>query len=111
MIRVNENYVIDADDCCYTLFLDRGEKRITEINGKKVVSRVRKTIGYFSSLQRAVQAVLDAEVRKYTAEGEKSLYQANAELKTMLEKLTADITGAIPTAEVKISPDTKGEKT
>ena len=73
---------------------------------------VRKILDYYSSLQGALQGIVNAEARKYTAEGEKSLETALTELAAALGKLKEEITGAVPTAEAFIHSGTeKGAKT
>ena len=103
MIRVNEEYVIDVDENSYALYRDFGKTTKRNINGREFERKQRKALGYYSTLQKALQAIVNCEVRKYTSEGEKSLYNVNVELKSLLAKWERIMKAAIPEAEVTVS--------
>ena len=54
MIRVHKDYVIDADEMCYTVKIDK-HKTYTDKNGR--VSHVYDIKGYYNSLESALLGV------------------------------------------------------
>lgn len=99
MIRIDEHYVIDADQYCYTLFYDTGKVKVDK-DGKS--RKVRDALGYYGTLDKAVQALFDLKLKEITSEGEKSLSDALTEVRGAFCELRKVIEDAIPNVEVII---------
>ncbi len=99
MIRIDEHYVIDADQYCYTLFYDTGKMKVDK-DGKS--RKVRDVLGYYGTLGKAVQALFDLKLKEITSEGEKSLYDALTEARTAFSELVEQVKAAVPDVEVTI---------
>lgn len=87
MIRVNENYVIDVDERCYTVKFD---KHKTDKNGNAIYD----VCGYYGNLEGAIKGVIKSMNSKMLSEGIHTLEQAlnivttnNKQFEAMLEKV------------------------
>lgn len=69
MVRIDENYVIDVDENCYTVKFD---KHKTDKKGKAVYD----VCGYYSSLENAIKGVIKSMSTKALSEGIYTLEQA-----------------------------------
>lgn len=76
MIRVNDKYVIEVDSLNYTAQIDTKKK-------DKEGNPVRKTIGYYSNIANAMKGIAENEVGEVLADGEYSLKEAIAEVKSI----------------------------
>ena len=69
MVRVNEQYVIDVDERCYTVKFD---KHKTDKNGNAVYD----VCGYYGTLEGAIKGVIKSMNSKALSEGIHTLEQA-----------------------------------
>lgn len=104
MIILDDGYVIEATDVCYTLvtikksYTSDGKPK-KDKNGNPVMTRSVK--GYFSSLNKAILAYSDELDRKVVKDGSMSLKQAVAAIMESRESVKKMIREAIPDIEVK----------
>ena len=89
MIRVNHNYVVDVDDMNFIAKEDK-HKSNTDKNG--ITKNVYSLIGYYGTLEGALDGIRRDMIKKKLADDEVSLKevidiikQANEEFKEMLE--------------------------
>lgn len=83
MIKLIDNYVIQAEERCYTLAIDTGKD---DKNGK----RVYKFVGYYNTIRNAITACYKDICRKKVAENTytiKEAIQAFKEVEEALEKV------------------------
>lgn len=73
MIRIDNDYVIDIDANNYIPCVDL-HKKVNNGKGKMIDGYM--TIGFYNSLEGALQGLLDYKVKKSLSDGEKSLETA-----------------------------------
>ena len=76
MIRVNEDWVIDVDNYNYTLQRDMHRTALIKVEGKEVERPVYKSVGYFATLDQALNRLLDEDIRERFKDGEHTLKEA-----------------------------------
>lgn len=91
MVRVNKTYVIDVDENCYTVKID---KHKTDKKGKAVY----EVCGYYGSLESALKGVIKSMNSKALSEGVHTLEQAikivsanNSKFEDILKKALAEM--------------------
>ena len=72
MIRINNDYLIDCDGLQYILKIDRHRKK----ERKGIESMVTDTIGYYGTLEGALEGYTDYMTRKRHAAAEMSIKDA-----------------------------------
>lgn len=80
MIRIDKDYIINVDSENYIACVDL-HKEYTDKKGN--VKKRYDTIGYYSSLYKALEGIREYKARKCLGEGEKSLQTALNSLKTI----------------------------
>lgn len=73
MIRVNNDYIVDVDDMNFIAKEDK-HKTITDKNG--ITKNVYYTIGYYGTLEGALDGIRRDMIKKNLTEGEVSLKEA-----------------------------------
>ena len=76
MIRVNEDGVIDVDNYSYALQRDMHRTAFVKVDGKLVERPVYKSVGYFATLDQALNRLLDEDFRERFKDGEHTLEEA-----------------------------------
>lgn len=76
MIRVNEDWVIDVDNYSYALQRDMHRTALIKVEGKEVERPVYKSVGYFATLDQALNRLLDEDFRERFKDGEHTLEEA-----------------------------------
>ena len=86
MIRIDDNYVIEVENNCYTVIIDKHKIGKTGVPLYEVV-------GYFKDLEGAIKGILRSKVNKsfqgneYTLESAlKLIAETHKEFELMLEK-------------------------
>lgn len=98
MININENYSIDADQSGYVIY----ERKVVQ-NGKHAGEVIHTKPSYYGSLFKAYQGLLNGEMRKYTAEGEKTLSEAFRGLTTVITHASEKYIAAIEKLEEEMN--------
>lgn len=91
VINITPDYYISVDEMSYTL------KKW--INGKS--TRYPKVLGYYSTLRGALNALIDINVRSCLSVGERDLYSAIDDIKTINKEMAELIRAAVPEMEVR----------
>ena len=73
MIRVNDNYIVDVDDMN---FIAKEDKHKTNTDKNGITKNVYYTIGYYGTLEGALDGIRRDMIKKSLAEGEVSLKEA-----------------------------------
>ena len=73
MIRVNDNYIVDVDDMN---FIAKEDKHKTSTDKNGITKNVYYTIGYYGTLEGALDGIRRDMIKKILAEGEVSLKEA-----------------------------------
>ena len=96
MIPINDDWVVDVDEYNYALKKDlHKEVPRKERDGSVTMVHQYKTCGYFSTLQHALNRLLDEMVVEILSDGEISLKEAVARIEKCAKewrKLIKDIT-------------------
>lgn len=74
MIRIDDNYIIDADPYNYTVKFDRHKKYYNEKTGTE--TDVYDTVGHYTNLESALYGTLKDMERRNLAESEHTLKSA-----------------------------------
>lgn len=64
MIKIDEEYIINANESCYTL---ETTSTIQDINSKNYGKETRTIQGYYTSIEGALKAYLKFKTREYVA--------------------------------------------
>lgn len=64
MIKIDNEYIINANENCYTL-----EKigKIEDINSKNYGNETRTIYGYYTTLENSLKGYVEAKTRKYVS--------------------------------------------
>ena len=73
MIRVNNDYIVDVDDMN---FIAKEDKHKTSTDKNGITKNVYYTIGYYGTLEGALDGIRRDMIKKSLAEGEVSLKEA-----------------------------------
>ena len=76
MIRVNEDYIIDVDSYNYTLKRDVHKTTKIKLDGEETERPIYVTIGYFGSLDKALERLLAENIKEKLNDGVYSLKEA-----------------------------------
>jgi len=83
MIKINEQYYINADTNCYIL---KERKKIQDENSKNYGELVYRDLGYYVSLEQLLNGLMKKELRKFIAKDtENSIKDLVAEIKKLKE--------------------------
>lgn len=85
MIHIEDNLYIDADRHEYRLVLQQGTI-VNKKTGKE--EQAVKVIGHFSSLESAILAIPDMQMKEYVANNEVSLHEAVSAFSAAVNNLT-----------------------
>lgn len=77
MVKIDENYFIDADTICYTLLEYSGKDK--EGNDKY------RTLGYYRTIEDCVKGVLKDKTRNYISKNNVGLKELSNEIKKQTE--------------------------
>lgn len=78
MVKIDEEYIINANESCYTL-----EKigKVEDVNSKNYGKKVKTICGYYTTIERALNGYLKIKMREYIAS------ETESSLKELLEKM------------------------
>lgn len=81
MIKIDNEYVINSNENCYSL--ERISK-VKDINSKNYGKEIRVTEGYYTKIEDVLKGYMKAKTRKYISrENENSLKELLNEIKEM----------------------------
>lgn len=82
MIRIDNEYIINANESCYTL-----EKtgQVEDINSKNYGKETRTIQGYYTTIEKALNGYVKMKLRKYVAiETENSMKELLQQIEELL---------------------------
>lgn len=85
MIKIDDEYLINANESCYTL---ERKTKIKDSNSKNYGKEVNEIEGYYTSIDGALNGYLKVKMRKYVSkEKENTIQEAIKELEEALLKV------------------------
>lgn len=85
MIRIDEEYLINANENCYTL--ERISK-VEDINSKNYGKETRTIQGYYTTIENALNGYIKYKTRKYMSKETENTF---TELMDMIKKIESNI--------------------
>lgn len=81
MIKIDNEYLINANETCYTL---ERKTKIKDINSRNYGKEVNEIEGYYTSIDGALNGYLKIKMRKYVAkEEENTILEAIKQLESL----------------------------
>ena len=81
MIKIDEEYLINANESCYTL---ERKTAVKDINSKNYGKQLNEIEGYYTSIDSALNGYLKIKMRKYVSkEQENTIQEAIKQLETL----------------------------
>lgn len=81
MIKIDEKYLINANESCYTL---ERKTKIKDPNSKNYGKEVNEIEGYYTSIDGALNGYLKIKMRKYiSSEEENTIQEAIKQLENL----------------------------
>lgn len=81
MIKIDNEYLINANETCYTL---ERKTKIKDINSRNYGKEVNEIEGYYTSIDGALNGYLKIKMRKYVAkEKENTILEAIKQLESL----------------------------
>lgn len=72
MIKIDEEYLINANESCYTL---ERKTTVKDINSKNYGKELNEIEGYYTSIDGALKGYLKIKMRKYVSKEEENTIQ------------------------------------
>ena len=92
MLRIDEEYIINATDNCYTL---ENINTVQDINSKNYGQQIRIIKGYYTSMQGALKGYLKYKMRKYVGQASETTLNDFIKYLNKLENVIKDLVGNV----------------
>ena len=91
MVKIDDEYIINANESCYTL---ERISNIEDVNSKNYGKEVRTIYGYYTSIENALNGYVKVKTRKYISKDtENSLQELLNEIKNVENYIKEKIGG------------------
>lgn len=92
MVKIDDEYIINANESCYTL--ERLSK-IEDVNSKNYGKEVRTIYGYYTSIENVLNGYIKVKMKKYISKNEEnSLQELLNELNNVTNYIKENIGGS-----------------
>ena len=82
MIKIDENFYIDADDNCYTL---KEKTKVKDKKSKNYGEEVWKVCGFYVDLESLLNGFLKVKTREFVSSNEKEIKDLVKEIKAQTD--------------------------